>query len=205
MGGVHLGPAGSLTKCDAESQTSNPQSCQRKKGAWTGKRQVVDEPSSSNHQSSMCAASQSSSKLKRLEKHPVVFRPYYKTLLPESLGIHCHEWPAGKANAEVQMLLKANSKPDDIVIYTDVFVTRDWSGWGVHSQAGWKNCAYTVVSTTSSLTMEVEAVTHTIQQLACQCHAQITHAIILIDSMNLLQKAESEMGCPDWHGVMHSL
>ena len=59
--------------------------------------------------------------------------------------------------------------------------------------------------TTSSLTMEVEAVTHSIQWLAAQCDAQITHAIILTDSVNLLQKLESEVGCPDWHTAMHSL
>ena len=33
----------------------------------------------------------------------------------------------------------------------------------------------------------------------------LIHAIILTDSMNLLQKIESGMGCPDWHTEMHSL
>ena len=59
--------------------------------------------------------------------------------------------------------------------------------------------------TTSSLTKEVEAVTHAIQWLASQRDARITHAIILTDSMNLLQKVESGMGCPNWHTAMHSL
>ena len=53
--------------------------------------------------------------------------------------------------------------------------------------------------------MEVEAVTHAIQWLASQRDAQITHGIILTDSMNLLQKVDSGMGCPDWHTAMHSL
>ena len=106
------------------------------------------------------------------------------------------------------MLVEANSKPHDIVIYTVGSVTRDRSGWGftvkqsgrtVHEDSG----AHRV--TTSSLTMEVEAVTHAIQWLACQRDAQITHAIILTDSMNLLQKVESGMGCLDWHTAMHSL
>ena len=35
-----------------------------------------------------------------------------------------------KNNAEVQMLVKAKSKPHDIVIYTDGSVTRDRSGLG---------------------------------------------------------------------------
>ena len=76
---------------------------------------------------------------------------------------------------------------------------KDRSGWGftvrqggrtVHEDSG----AHRV--TTSSLTMEVEAVTRAIQWPASQRDAQITHAVILTDSMNLLQKVESGMGCP---------
>ena len=48
------------------------------------------------------------------EKRPVEFKPYFKTLLPDNLGTHCHEWPAGKASAEGQMLVEAHSKPHDI-------------------------------------------------------------------------------------------
>ena len=63
------------------------------------------------------------------------------------------------------MLVKANRKPNDIVINTKGSVTRDLSGWGfmveqggstVHEDSG----VHSV--TTSSLTMEVEAVTHAI-------------------------------------------
>ena len=95
-----------------------------------------------------------------------------------------------------------------MIIYTDGSVTSERSGWGftakqggrtVHEESG----AHKV--STSSLTMEVEAVTHAIQWLASQHDAQITHAIILTDSMNLLQKVKSGMGCPDWHTAMHSL
>ena len=53
--------------------------------------------------------------------------------------------------------------------------------------------------------MEVEAVTRAIRWLASQHDAQITHAIILTDSMNLPEKVESGMGCPNWHTVVHSL
>ena len=52
--------------------------------------------------------------------------------------------------------------------------------------------------------MEVEAHTHAIQWLASQLDEQITHVIILTDSMNLLQKLEFGMGCPDWHTAMQS-
>ena len=75
-----------------------------------------------------------------------------------------------------QMFVEVNSKPKDFVIYMD------WSGWGftvkqggrtVHNDSG----AYRV--TTSSLTIETEAVTHARQWLGSQHDAKITHAIIL--------------------------
>ena len=72
-------------------------------------------------------------------KRPVEFKPYYKTLLSENLGAHCREWPAEKANAEVQMLVEANSKSHDIVIYTDGSVTMDRSGWGFTVKKGGKS------------------------------------------------------------------
>ena len=135
------------------------------------------------------------------EKSPVEFKPYYKTLLSENLGTHCREWPARKNNADVQMLVEANSKPHDIVIYTDGSVTRDRSGWEftvkqggrtVHEDGG----AHRV--TTSSLTMEVETVTHATQWLASQRHAQITHAVILTDSMNQSSATKTSVDLLSW-------
>ena len=117
------------------------------------------------------------------EKRPVEFKPYYKTLLSENLGTHCREWPAGKTNAEVQMLVKDNSKPHDIVIYTDGSVIRDRSGWGFTVKQGGR-------------TVHEDSGAHRVT---------ITHAVILTDSMSLLQKVESVMGCPDGHTATHSL
>ena len=97
--------------------------------------------------------------LKLWGKCPVDFKP-------QNLGTHCCEFPARKASAKVQMLVEANSKPQDIVIYTDGSVISDRSGWGftakqdgmtVHEDSG----AHRI--TIPSLTMEVEAVTHTIE------------------------------------------
>ena len=76
----------------------------------------------------------------------------------------------GKANAEVQMLVEANSKPHGIVIYTDGS-TRDRSGWGFTVKQGGRTVHE------DSLTMEVEAVTHAIQWLSAHRDAQITHAL----------------------------
>ena len=106
------------------------------------------------------------------------------------------------------ILVEASSKPHDIVIYTDGSVTRDRSGWGftvkqdgrtVHEDSG----AHRV--TTSSLTMEVEAVTHAMQWLASQRDAHTTHAVILTDSEELLHMVESGMSCPAWHTTRYRL
>ena len=140
-------------------------------------------------------------------KCPVKFKPYYETLLPVNLGTHCPERPAGKTIAEVQALAEANSKSHDIVIYTD---GSKGAGLVGGSQSSKMEGLYTktVVPTESrpsSLTTETEAVTRATQWVASQLDKQITNAIILEDSMNILQETKSGMGCPDWHTAMRGL
>ena len=107
------------------------------------------------------------------------------------------------------MHVKANSKPHDIVIYMDSSVTRDRSGWGFMVKQGGRTVHEDSGShrvTASSLTMEVEALTHAIQWLASQCDIQSVHDIILKDPVNLLQKVESGMGqCFPLHTVVRPL
>ena len=57
------------------------------------------------------------------------------------------------------------------------------------------SAAYTV--STSSLTMEVEAVTHALRWIASKGDSRTTHAIILTDSISLQQKVKSGTGSPD--------
>ena len=122
---------------------------------------------------------------------------------------HALLWMAACKNTEVQMLIEANSKQHDIMIYKDSSVIiRDWPDWRFTVKEGGRtvhedSCAYGVM--TFSLTMRVEVVTHEIKWLASQHDSQITHAIILADLMNPLHKVESGMGCPDWHMDMHSI
>ena len=62
-------------------------------------------------------------------------------------------------------LSKPAARPHDFVIYTDGSVTRDQSGWGFTVKQGGGTVHEDSVAhrvTTSSLTMEVEAVTHAI-------------------------------------------
>ena len=128
-------------------------------------------------------------------KYPNRFRHLYETLLPENLGRHCREWPAGKADSEIRHLIQENSKPQDLIVYTDGLVTKDQSGWGFIVKQGattiHEDSAVYEVST-SSLTMEMEAVIHAIRWIASRGDNQTTRAIILIDSLSLLQKVEWE-------------
>ena len=104
---------------------------------------------------------------KEWERYPYRFRRLCETLLPENMGKHCREWPAGKTEPEIKPLIQENSKPQDIV-YTDGSVTKDQSGWGFTAKQGATpihedSVVYSVP--TSSLTMEVEEVTHALHQL----------------------------------------
>ena len=51
------------------------------------------------------------------EKCPTEFKSYDETAAGESIGTLCCEWAAGKVNAEMQMLVEANSKSHDSVIH----------------------------------------------------------------------------------------
>ena len=60
-----------------------------------------------------------------------------------------------------------------------------------------KTCQGGVSLSTSGLKMVVEAVTHVLRQNASRNDIQTTHAIVLTDPMNLLQKVKRGMGSPD--------
>ena len=78
---------------------------------------------------------------------------------------------------------------------------KDTKGWGFTVKQGATtihedSAAYTV--STSTLTMKVEAVTHALRWTASRGDGRTTYAIILTDSMSLLQKVKNGMGSPDW-------
>ena len=80
-------------------------------------------------------------------------------------------------------------------MYADGSVTKDQSGSGFTVKQGATtiredSAAYTV--STSSLTMEVEAVSHALSWIASRVNSRTTHAIILTDSMSVVQKVEWE-------------
>ena len=147
---------------------------------------------------------------KEWEKYPNRFRHLYQTVLSENLGRRCRQWPAGKADLEVKLLIEKHSQPHDLRIYTDGSVTEDKSGWGFSIQQGdctiyEDSAAYAVTST--SLRMEMEAVTHALRWIASRRDNQTTTraVVLLTDCMNLLQKVKSGLGSPDWHLAMQDI
>ena len=60
---------------------------------------------------------------------PNWFRHLYETLRQENLGRHCREWPACKTDSEIRQLIQENSKPQDLIVYTECSVTKDQPGW----------------------------------------------------------------------------
>ena len=96
------------------------------------------------------------------ERYPNRFRHIYQVLLPENVGKHCLKWPGGKTESEIKFLIQENSKPQDLIVYTDDPVTKDLSQCGFTVKQGATTiheiyAAYTV--SISSLTMKAEAVT----------------------------------------------
>ena len=73
-------------------------------------------------------------------------------------------------------------------MYTDDSVTKDQSE---------DSAAYTV--SISSLTTEVEEVTHALRWTASRGDSRTKSAIILTDSISLLQKMKSWIGSLDWN------
>ena len=86
--------------------------------------------------------------------------------------------------------ITTTSKPEDLIAYNDGSVIKDQSVWGFTVKQGATiihedSVACTV--STSSLTMEVEAVANVLRWFASRGNSQTTHADILTDSVNLLQ------------------
>ena len=70
--------------------------------------------------------------------------------------------------SEIKLLIQENRTPQDLIVDADGSVTKDQSGWGFTAKQGATtihedSATYTI--STSSLTMEVETVTHVFRGL----------------------------------------
>ena len=71
-----------------------------------------------------------------LERYPNLFWRLYETLLPENVRKHCREWPAGKRESQIKLLVQENSKPQDLKVSTDGQVIKGQWGWGFTVEQG---------------------------------------------------------------------
>ena len=104
-----------------------------------------------------------------------LFRCLYETLLPENLRKRRREWPAGKTESEMKLLVKESSRLQYLIAYTAGSVTKDQSGWGFTVQQGATTIhkdgtAYTV--STSSLTMAVEVLLQEVTHMPASSQIQ---------------------------------
>ena len=116
-----------------------------------------------------------------------------------TLGRECREWAAGRTEFEVQELIQSNTHQCDIIIYTDGSVVRNRrSGWGFIAKANGrvlKKESLAYETTTSSMRMEVEAVTAAFHWLE---ETTATHIVFVTDSKSMLSKVEKGMFREEW-------
>ena len=130
------------------------------------------------------------------------------TFIPDNLGRHCREWTARSADAEVNILLEEITKTGDLRVYTDGSVSQNQSGWGYIIKRGPRtvhedSAAYQ--HRTASMTMEMEAVTHALWWLSTRNDSRRTHAVILTDSMSLLQKVQKGTIHSEWAHALRKI
>ena len=120
-----------------------------------------------------------------------------------TLSRECREWPAGATEVEIQQLIQENSRSGDVIIYTDGSVLRGRrSAWGFIAKANGRRLVRESLAydtTTSSLRMEVEAVTAAFRWLENTVH---THIVIVTDSESMLRKVRTGMLRTEWHASL---
>jgi ribonuclease HI len=121
------------------------------------------------------------------------------TKVVSTLGRECREWPTGATNAEILTLVDEHSRPGVVVVFTDGSVLRGIkSGWGFSARVDGVIVAEdsgAFAQTTSSMCMEVRAITEALEWLRDSGHA---HVIFVTDSMSTLDLVRQGMHYADW-------
>ena len=122
-----------------------------------------------------------------------------------TLGQECRDWPTNATDSEIKAIIKTVSRPGDVTIYTDGSVQRGRkSGWAFSARADGRTIceqAGAFEITTSSMCMEVKAISEALQWLQSQ---PFTHAVVATDSMSTLSKIQRGQIYADWVGPIFS-
>ena len=116
-----------------------------------------------------------------------------------SLGRECRDWAPGQADEAVEAIIDDVSGPEDAIVFTDGSVKRgERSGWAFTIRINGQTVAEgsgAVEITTSSMMMEVKAITEAMNYLQLNQHSK---AVIVTDSMSTLEKVKKEHLYADW-------
>ena len=117
-----------------------------------------------------------------------------------TMGRECRERASIAVNADIHELIQTNTKPEDVIIFTDGSVMKEInkSGWGFSARVEGKvvmerSEAYNI--TTSSMRMEEIAVTAALQWVSSTMHKGMA---IVMDSQSILRKIQSGWMKPEW-------
>ena len=103
----------------------------------------------------------------------------------------------------MESIINENSSADDAVVFTDGSVKRgEKSGWAFTVRVNGKTVAEgsgAVELTTSSMAMEIKAITEALRYLQQTQHRR---AIIITDSMSTLEKVKKEYMYADWLKIL---
>ena len=121
------------------------------------------------------------------------------TTVITTLGRECRDWADGETDRAVEAIIAEHSSDGDAVVFTDGSVQRGVkSGWAFTIRINGETVAEgsgAVDLTTSSMLMEVKAITEALRYLQLHQHKR---ALIITDSMSTLQKVRKEYLYADW-------
>ena len=121
------------------------------------------------------------------------------TKVVATLGRECREWPEAATEAEIQTLIEENCRVDETLIYTDGSVQRGVkSGWAFTASCQGRckqERAGATGLTTSSMCMEVKAITEALKWLSSSGEE---YATFLTDSKSTLDKIQGGRLYADW-------
>ena len=120
-----------------------------------------------------------------------------------TLGRECREWAEGETDRAVEAIIAEQSREGEAVVFTDGSVQRGIkSGWAYTIRVNGATVAEgsgAVELTTSSMLMEVKAITEALRYLQTHQHRR---AVIVTDSMSTLQKISKEYLYADWISII---
>ena len=122
-----------------------------------------------------------------------------------TLGRECREWAPGATHAEVETIIEENSRPGDVIIFTDGSVVREQkSGWAYSARVDGQIISENSMAcstTLSSMMTEINAVTLALTWVSSQDYSRV---VFVTDSLSTLEKVRQGNLHADWYPLINS-